>query len=232
MLYEVYLFFINYKFRKIVGGNKKEFWFVVGLGILFQLIMTSWYIFITPMLDYFGSVFCSAKYLGMFFYFAAIYNYYVCFLTDPGIIPRNHESYILNENFEKNEKNCEVELKNLNFNKVQNKSSEKNLIGNTDSESTQTEYDDIPNTSKDSGKEHLNSTPNKQIVYMFDQSEDKAVIDPNSSVISVKDEKTLEKSSNIPSIFTARFCKTCNIIRPPRASHCSHCDNCVKLFDQ
>ena len=24
-----------------------------------------------------------------------------------------------------------------------------------------------------------------------------------------------------------RFCETCNIIRPPRASHCRDCDNCV-----
>ena len=32
-------------------------------------------------------------------------------------------------------------------------------------------------------------------------------------------------------IYKPRFCETCFIIRPPKASHCSVCDTCVAFFD-
>lgn len=35
-----------------------------------------------------------------------------------------------------------------------------------------------------------------------------------------------------PSIYTYRECKTCQLMKPPLASHCKFCNNCVKHFDQ
>jgi hypothetical protein len=46
-----------------------------------------------------------------------------------------------------------------------------------------------------------------------------------------KNEDKKEELDTIPRIFTERKCETCNIFRPPKASHCKTCDNCVIDFD-
>ena len=35
----------------------------------------------------------------------------------------------------------------------------------------------------------------------------------------------------LPSIYTERYCITCKIMKPPKASHCKDCNTCVKEFD-
>ena len=47
----------------------------------------------------------------------------------------------------------------------------------------------------------------------------------------IKNSEDNENDKTIPRIFTKRKCKTCNIIRPPGASHCGICNNCVLDFD-
>ena len=45
-------------------------------------------------------------------------------------------------------------------------------------------------------------------------------------------ENTEEKNKEeIPNIYLERRCDTCQIMRPPGASHCRVCDNCVMGFD-
>ena len=40
-----------------------------------------------------------------------------------------------------------------------------------------------------------------------------------------------ENKEVIPHIFKERYCKTCNIVRPPGTSHCRVCNNCVQNYD-
>ena len=53
----------------------------------------------------------------------------------------------------------------------------------------------------------------------------------NSLDIEVKNNNNNINNNFIPHIFTKRPCYTCNIIRPPKTSHCVLCDNCIKEMD-
>ena len=56
----------------------------------------------------------------------------------------------------------------------------------------------------------------------------------NSLYIEVNNKNNNNNNINnnfIPHIFTKRPCYTCNIIRPPKTSHCVLCDNCIKEMD-
>ena len=53
-------------------------------------------------------------------------------------------------------------------------------------------------------------------------------INPQENHENKNDDKNIDIT---PKIFTERKCSTCNIYRPPKASHCRVCNNCVLDFD-
>lgn len=59
------------------------------------------------------------------------------------------------------------------------------------------------------------------------------IMSKNNSQDVLKNKKDIDinEKNNIPHIFQKRPCKTCNIIRPPKASHCVICDNCIMDLD-
>ena len=70
-------------------------------------------------------------------------------------------------------------------------------------------------------------------IYMYSKIKNR---DNSTDILKKSQENFLYIQNNpnnkfIPHIYTKRPCYSCNIIRPPEASHCVICDNCIKQMD-
>ncbi len=154
-----------------------------------------------------------------------MYHFVKCYLIEPGIIPKNHPKF-------RPEKEEAKSDKTQSSNQLTNLITEQIRINKT---SDETKNDSLANNNL------INIIPEKKkIIHMFSTSSEDPILfssnenikkyDPQNSAIFI--DSTKDVPTNIPSIYRKRFCVTCNIVRPPKTSHCSICNNCVKNFDQ
>ncbi len=190
---------------------------------LYSGLFILWMVFLYSFLNFYCIL------INFLVFLAMMYHCLRCYLADPGIIPKLHPNF-QPENEEKEEIKSEI-----------TPSSEKqtNII---------TEQMRINRTFEESKDEKCNNndklvtiqSEKKKVLHMFSTSiEDPILIPPserkkkhNSNNSAIFVDYTKDVPQHIPSIYKKRFCVTCNIVRPPKTSHCSICNNCVKNFDQ
>ena len=178
--------------NKCVMGDKYGIWVIIFM-ILGELVSLA--IFIVFNHDFFSFYIYIIG--GVLLLITEIF-YILSYVTEPGIIPRNHPDYIIKEKME----NQVIENNNINSNNAKEPIKEIELNNNNlNSKDTK----DTKNT---------NISDNNQI------NQENINVIANNDTVAIK-----------PRIFTQRQCHTCNIMRPPGASHCSNCDNCVLNFD-
>ena len=128
-------------FRKYIFGPTDHLWLLIIIMLSIALSWCFWVYFLRNFYSVYIYIYCSL------YLFSTEYFFLLCYITEPGIIPKNHPNFLTSQQKE------------------------------------------------------------------------------GSNNIDIKNKAT------IPRIYTERKCETCNIFRPPGASHCRECDNCVMNFD-
>lgn len=192
-------------------------WYFIGSLVLFCAVIVFWFIFVFDFLEYYKCAIIA--YLTGVLFLGQMYYFVRCFVSDPGIIPRNHPNF-------------QMPAKEL------KQQEEEDTISNR--RGSDTNFDKLESLTQKIAPPITTSVGHNQ-----SNTAAKSEVDLNNSLIfhhSIKkgsissaksdDLEFYDIQESAASIFTSRRCNTCNIIRPPKASHCSICNNCVLNFDQ
>jgi len=88
---------------KLVCGITNHLPNMISIILLGVLLIVVWGIFLFPLLIEYNFIVSSA--LQFLFFYLTIYYLLKCFMTEPGIIPRNYKLYTKDENFKSEELN-------------------------------------------------------------------------------------------------------------------------------
>ena len=247
--------------KKYIIGNNMNISLVITMTFTYTIIVISWVILLYQLYSMY------MFFIGLLLYLLMLYYYLKSFFTEPGIIPRNHEKFILNNDIsqKKNEKNAkdndsylfqsfENSTKTdfaldstpviitsgheiLEENKEQNTKKMKKVFPDfilADSTEDLKNNNDI-NNSIIAGNNNSIFGQNimESNIFSNQKSINSKIMNKDKSEDFFKKENAIEINENnyIPHIFQKRPCKTCNIMRPPKTSHCVICDNCIMELD-
>ena len=215
--------------KKIVIGIKRDLSLMFMMSGLFIFILIFW-IFILR--DFHSTTFLIITFIIFLIMFI---NYWISFLKEPGIIPRNSSKFIITKKEEEKsqlKKQKEKTTSPINKNK-QLENQENSIEKILEKETKKTIY--IFPQFNEENKINNNTTNNNNDSLIFVKEEIfptiSNIIKDNNNSEKIKTTSSLELINNIPLIFVKKPCTTCNIMRPPKASHCKICDNCILELD-
>lgn len=231
--------------RKYIIGNNMNLNLVIIMTFTYTTILVLWVILLQKLYSHYIFI------TGIFLYFLLLYYYLKSFFTEPGIIPRSHHKYILNANSNKSNKNSSKENDLFSFQENSTKSefalqnsnpivlTNINDVLEENIEEKEKNNKVFPDFKLADNSDVINKKPlnNSIIISSSDYIIGQNIFEQNNPMFLnqkySKKPNSVEINENnyVPHIFQERPCLTCNIVRPPKTSHCVICDNCIMELD-
>ena len=197
--------------NKYVIGVKEGSYILVLIALSELALFALWVVFNNTFFPFYIYIIG-----GVFLLLTEIF-YFRTFLSEPGIIPRNHPDFIIKENNTEENQNINNNIENQN-NNINNDNNQFNLNG----QMLNDKNDNIKNNN------NFNDNYNNLNTNINNINSNQNL---NRNIININNNMNNNGIVAKPRIFTQRECTTCHIIRPPGASHCGTCDNCVLNYD-